>query len=225
LEFRLDRLDDNSGVFLRFRDPRRPVPDRYNSDLVHRYGNPAFVAVDTGFEVQIDELARPHGLSEHHTGAIYGIPIGPHEGMQVYEAGPGLQAGTWYDVEIDVTGDKYTVQLAGKRTTTFTNRDNYRGKAPQFDESSGYIGLQTHTGRVAFRNVRVQAAQRSVLMSVEGMEETVEFDVDIRPGARAAADARGPVAVTKASRRKGGRNISDASRSRKGRRPTDHLES
>ena len=48
--------NDNSGVFVRFRNfqilvlPGRPGPDVP--------GNPATVAVDTGYEIQIDEEAR-----------------------------------------------------------------------------------------------------------------------------------------------------------------------
>ena len=31
-----------------------------------------------------------------------------------------------------------------------------RGNPPSVDPNSGYIGLQTHTGAVAFANVRIQ---------------------------------------------------------------------
>src|SRR5262249_23215675 len=56
LQFILDRVDDNSGVFVRFRNPNKPVPrrDGSGSDV---YNDLPFVAVDTGFEIQIDELA------------------------------------------------------------------------------------------------------------------------------------------------------------------------
>jgi hypothetical protein len=50
--------NDNSGVFVRFRHPRQPVPDRNNPAITYPYGNQAFVGVDTGFEIQIDEEAR-----------------------------------------------------------------------------------------------------------------------------------------------------------------------
>jgi hypothetical protein len=82
LQFRIDSLGDNSGVFLRFRDPRLPAPGlgdpRVNTD-------PAWIAVDTGFEAQIDETARPDGTDMHRTGALYAIPTtGP--GAQTYSA-------------------------------------------------------------------------------------------------------------------------------------------
>jgi hypothetical protein len=165
LQFRLDRLDDNSGIFVRFRDPRRAVPDRNNPSISYPYDNQAWVAVDTGFEVQIDELARgdaskgiPDGLDKHRTGAIYNIPIGLGEDAQIYRRGPVLQAGEWNDLEIRVTGNNYTVRLNGQQTTTFTNADTFRGRSPERDIHSGYVGLQAHTGRVAFRNIRVLAA-------------------------------------------------------------------
>ncbi len=48
--------NDNSGVFVRFRDPRKPVlPGTPGPDVP---GNTATVAIDTGYEIQIDEEAR-----------------------------------------------------------------------------------------------------------------------------------------------------------------------
>ena len=63
--------------------------------------------------------------------------------------------GQWNDYEIALQGDVYTVTLNGQKTTSFTNTDSYRGKAPAADPASGFIGLQSHTGRVAFRNIRI----------------------------------------------------------------------
>jgi len=166
LQFRLDRIDDNSGIFVRFRDPRQPVPDRNDPSISHPYTNQAWVAVHTGFEVQIDELARgdasqgiPDGLNEHRTGAIYGIPLGQGEGSQTYRRGPVLKAGEWSDCEIKGVGNTYTVYLNGQQTTKFTNLGAFRGRSPARDPHSGYIGLQAHTGRVAFRNIRILASR------------------------------------------------------------------
>jgi hypothetical protein len=165
LQFRLDRADDNSGVFVRFRDPSLPVPDRDDPGVFHPYQNPAWVPVTTGFEVQIDELARgdsqkgiPDGLDEHRTGAVYGVPTGNGAGEQVYRRGPALGPGEWNNFEIKVVGDTYTVTLNGQRTAAFTNTDPFRGRSPDQDAHSGYIGLQAHTGRAAFRNIRILAA-------------------------------------------------------------------
>jgi hypothetical protein len=38
------------------------------------YFNKHYVAVDFGFEVQIDEFGQPDGLGIHKTGAIYDQP-------------------------------------------------------------------------------------------------------------------------------------------------------
>ncbi len=46
LQFRIDAQRDNTGVFVRCRDPRSELP------------NPAWSAVHTGFEIQVDDLAR-----------------------------------------------------------------------------------------------------------------------------------------------------------------------
>ena len=159
-QFRLNQLDDNSGVFIRFRDPSLPVPDRMNPHISYPYNNQAWVPVTTGFEVQLDELARgnPDGLDMHRTGAIYGVPLGTDAGQQSYRRGPLLRSGEWNNGEIKVVGDLYTVSLNGEPTTSFTNVDTFRGQSPELYPHTGYIGLQSHTGRVAFRNIRILAA-------------------------------------------------------------------
>jgi len=161
LQFRLvDPNNDNSGVFVRFRNPRMPLPN----GAPFPNGNQAFVGVVTGFEVQIDELAHGNrtlnppesdGLDMNRTGAIYKIPISPNLGEQNYQRGPILQAGAWNNYEIAVVGDTYTVRLNGQQTTVFTNIDLNRGLSAAQDPHSGFIGLQTHADRVAFRNIRI----------------------------------------------------------------------
>jgi hypothetical protein len=118
--------------------------------------------VDTGFEIQIDELARgnrlkgtPDGAPEHRTGAIYGVPPGPERGQQRCVPGPSLRPGAWNDLSVEVRGDTYRVTVGGIQTAVFTNTDPYRGRAAAPDRASGYIGLQSHTGHVAFRDVGV----------------------------------------------------------------------
>src|SRR6184192_4032997 len=166
LEFQFGRIDDNSGIFVRFRNPRLPVPDRNLPGVSFPYNNQAFIGVDTGFEVQIDELARgnPDGLDEHRTGAVYGILIGPNPGQQDYRRGPGLVPGQWSTYEIEVRGNTYVVRLNGQQTTTFTNTDPFKGKAKITDSDSGYIGIQSHTGRLKFRNVQVMELQPALVV-------------------------------------------------------------
>jgi hypothetical protein len=170
-QFRLNRLDDNSGIFVRFRDPRLPVPDRVNPHISYPYDNQAWVPVTTGFEVQIDELARgnPDGQDMHRTAAIYGVPVGTAPGRQSYQRGPFLRTGEWYNMEIKVVGDTYTVSLNGQQTTSFANDDPLRGQSPELYPHTGYIGLQSHSGNVAFRSIRILAAGRT-LQNAFGLE-------------------------------------------------------
>src|SRR5262250_2135033 len=158
LQFKcFDPNNSNSGVFVRFRDPRLRLPtdlaSRADADKVG--GNPAWSAVISGFEVQIDDNARgdvnkdfygrrpePDGLNKNRTGAIYKIPAGdanPSGGfdlaLQTYTQPPKLVPGRWYEYEIAVANNYYTVDLTDLttntkvRTTTFHNTDVVRGVA------------------------------------------------------------------------------------------------
>ena len=138
------RDDDNSGIFLRFPDP-----------TTIDYNNTAFVAVDFGFEVQIDALGRgspPPGQNVdgkfRTTGALYNIANQTLD-ESVVAKGPGQ----WNAFEIRVKDNRYTVFLNGQQKTDFTNTDPARGKP---DASSRFIGLQTHTGRILFRNIEIK---------------------------------------------------------------------
>jgi hypothetical protein len=168
LEFRLpDPLKDNSGIFVRFRNPELPPePETLARDKLGNIArNPAWIAAYSGFEVQIDEQARGSkeaqerdGLHKNRTGAIYKIPTGEdgEPTFQDYEPAPPLLAGDWNQYAIRVTGDTYVVHLNRHRTTTFINTDFTRGRAPGADPNSGYIGLQSYrNSNVAFRNMLV----------------------------------------------------------------------
>ena len=155
--------NDNSGVFIRFRDPRLPDPA---PDPVDPANNSAFVAVHTGYEVQIDEEARgdtrfnePDGSFFSRTGAIYKIKtLGTAPGQQNYVNNQNLAARQWHRYEIEVNNQDYIVRLNGQEATRFRRAasDTVRGNPPSVDPHSGFIGLQTHTGKVAFANVRIK---------------------------------------------------------------------
>ena len=136
LEWLRWRDDDNSGVFLRFPNPNSKG-----------YDNTAYVAINFGFEVQIDQLARDDGAAIHKTGAIYGFagPANP-------DSLPVKPVGEWNAFEIHADGQHYTVFLNGVKVTDYINPDPLRGL-----ESPSFIGLQTHSGRVAFRMIQIQA--------------------------------------------------------------------
>jgi hypothetical protein len=159
----------NAGVFLRFRYPHTKWAD-VNQQEPRAQANPAWVAAVTGFEVQIDEQGKDDYAEKHRTGAIYNIPSGqagePKE--QTYMPGPLLQPLVWYELEIEVAGDSYSVRMgqvqSGQPTnfqnvTTFTKPTGKypgRGLPAAADNSSGYIAVQAHTGKVAFRHIRLK---------------------------------------------------------------------
>ena len=140
LEWRRWLDDDNSGIFLRFPNPSSKG-----------YNNTAFVAIDFGFEVQIDQLARDDGADVHKTAAIYGFaaPAGPANL-------PVKPPGEWNQFEIRAQGQVYDVSLNGTPVTHYANPDPNRGRSSAAGAPS-FIGLQSHTGRVGFRRIQIKA--------------------------------------------------------------------
>ena len=187
LQFKcFDPNNNNSGVFVRARDPRLRLPPELASraDAEKVAGNPAWSAVISGFEVQIDDNARgdinkdfygrrpePDGLWKNRTGAIYKIPAGDfiyHFGrydarLQQYTPGPPLVAGVWFQYDIVVTGSHYEVTLANTQsgasrvTTIFDNPDSARGIAQLNGQPAGFIGIQSYPGSpFAFRDIWIK---------------------------------------------------------------------
>ena len=187
LQFKcFDLNNNNSGVFVRFRDPRLRLPaalaSRADADKVG--GNPAWSAVISGFEVQIDDNARgdvnkdfygrrpePDGLFKNRTGAIYKIPAGDliiqtggHDArLQQYTPGPPLVPGVWFQYDIVVTGNHYEVALtnmqsgASQVTTIFDNPDTARGIAQVGGQSAGFIGIQSYpSSPMTFRDIWIK---------------------------------------------------------------------
>lgn len=140
LEWMRTREDDNAGVFIRF-----PHPESRG------YANTAFVGVDFGFEVQIDELGDS---PIHRTGAFYGQP------GQVLTQQPARPPGRWNEMEIRVQGQVYEAFLNGHRTSAFeftpgSDAAHPDRGLPTTVAEPRFVGLQAHTGRVLFRNVRL----------------------------------------------------------------------
>ncbi|MEI9912604.1 MAG: family 16 glycoside hydrolase [Bacteroidota bacterium] len=139
LEWKRYRDDDNSGIFLRFPDPE-----------TKGYVNGAYVGVDFGYEVQIDENGAPDGSPIHQTGAIYNEPV---QDTKPVAAKP---AGEWNLFEIEVTGNKYNVNLNGQLVTNFVSENPNKG-LPTTQSMPTFMGLQAFPGkRVAFRNIVVK---------------------------------------------------------------------
>jgi hypothetical protein len=126
IDWKVNRRNDNSGVFIRFSDP----------------DNDPWIAVNTGYEIQIDDLAMPDGNPVHKTGAIYNFATAPSNP----ESKP---VGEWNTFEIEATNQKYSVMLNGKKVI------------PQFTGNrltEGYIGIQNHDSdsHVSFKNIRIK---------------------------------------------------------------------
>ena len=183
LQFRIfDAANHNSGVFVRFPRPSLDFSVALNPRTANEpffdASNPAWKPVISGFEVQIDDTARgdsgkdfygikpePDGKFKNRTGAIYKIPAGDRvwhlnfnePALQTYNPGPALVPGIWFEYEIVVQGDNYTVFLTNlqssqrTQTTSFHNTDMDRGRAP------GAIGIQAYAGStVAWRHIRIK---------------------------------------------------------------------
>jgi choline dehydrogenase-like flavoprotein len=143
LDWMMTAPDDNSGVFVAF-----PHPEQQG------YDNTAYVGVHFGFEIQIDELARPDNALVHRTGAIYSFK-GPTDGALVVHP-----VGEWNRYEITVDGADVTVALNGP----VVNRFHFTGDPqspqrglPSTPQQPRFIGLQAHTGSVLFRRIEWRA--------------------------------------------------------------------
>jgi hypothetical protein len=184
LQFRISDVNaHNSGVFIRFPSPTLDLADdelkrRAGLERAFDPGNPAWKPVIAGFEIQIDDNAfgdsgkdfygikpEPNGLFKNRTGAIYKIQAGDRiwhlntnePAVQTYTPGPALVSGVWFEYEIVVQGDDYSVFLTNlqtgvrQQTTAFHNTDGERGRAP------GFIGVQAYAGNtVMWRHIRIK---------------------------------------------------------------------
>jgi hypothetical protein len=112
------------------------------------------MAINFGFEIQIDELARPDNALIHRTGAIYSFK-GPTDGPLVVHP-----VGEWNDYEITVDGADFTVALNGQVVNLFHftgDPQSPRHGLPSTAQEPRFIDLQTHTGRVLFRRLQWKA--------------------------------------------------------------------
>lgn len=164
LQFRVfDLANHNSGVFLRFPRPTLPL----TKDLQERLdknpslepffdkNNAAWKPVVAGYEVQIDDTARgatgAGDAFKFRTGAVYNVAA------QNYTPGPALVTGVWFEYEMVVQGNDYTVFLTNtetgerRQTTSFNNTDGLRGLSP------GFVGVQVYANStVAWRHIRIK---------------------------------------------------------------------
>jgi 3-keto-disaccharide hydrolase len=128
LDWKTNRKSDNSGIFVRF-----PNPD-----------NDPMIAVNNGYEIQIDDLAMPDGNHIHNTGAIYGFAAPSYASKQI----ASKEVGQWNRFEIKVVDQSYSVILNNILITEFVGNRSLQG----------YIGLQNHDSKstVSFRNIMIK---------------------------------------------------------------------
>jgi hypothetical protein len=93
VDWKISRGNDNSGVFVRFSDP----------------DNDPIIAVNTGYEIQIDDMAMQDGNPLHKTGAIYNFAAPSNAAVA------SKPVGQWNTFEIEVIGQKYRVMLNGEK--------------------------------------------------------------------------------------------------------------
>jgi type 1 glutamine amidotransferase len=119
--------DSNSGVFVGFPNP----------------GGDPFVAVNQGYEVQIDAT----DAADRTTGAIYTFKSADIAARDAALNPPG----EWNNYEILVEGQRLRVYLNGTQINDFTNTNSARNL-------DGYIGIQNHgsADQAAFRNIRIK---------------------------------------------------------------------
>lgn len=161
LQYRDARTDgafSNSGVFVRFPDPRVPLDQRPAGScgtIGAARTSPAWVAIFCGQEVQIYD--GPTGEPQK-TGSIYNFAP-----LNLEQARPVPQ-GQWNDYEIRVVGQHYTIIRNGVVINEFDNtpgKTSSRAGDPPTDLRqflSGFIGLQNHSNSdiTEFRNVRIR---------------------------------------------------------------------
>jgi type 1 glutamine amidotransferase len=119
--------DSNSGIFVGFPNP----------------GNDPWVAVNQGYEVQIDAT----DAADRTTGSIYTFKSADVAARDAALNPPG----SWNTYELLVEGQRIRVYLNGSLINDFTNTDPARNL-------DGYIGIQNHSSadQAAFRNIRVK---------------------------------------------------------------------
>ncbi len=130
LDWKASSINDNSGIFVRFSDP----------------DNDPLIAVNTGYEIQIDDMAMPDGNPLQKTGSIYNFAAPSNTAAS-------KPVGQWNTFEIEVTGQKYSVTLNGKKVIPgFTGNRN----------TEGYIGIQNHDtdSCVSFKNIRIREKKK-----------------------------------------------------------------
>jgi 3-keto-disaccharide hydrolase len=139
LEYRLSP-GGNSGVYIR-------APEMGHISQV-------------GMEIQLLDDAHPRYAKlkpYQYTGSVYGV-VGPSRR-------PGKPGGQWNTIEIRAEGRRVTVSVNGVSVVD-ANLDQYLQNPAVAKEhtglkrATGHIGLQSHTDRVEYRNLRIKPLKK-----------------------------------------------------------------
>src|SRR5919112_1492676 len=124
VDWKTSSKGDNSGVFIRFADP----------------DDDPWIAVNTGYEIQIYDAEPQDGNATHRTGAIYNFA--PPSTFASKESGQ------WNTFQIHAIGQNYIVILNNKKVTEFTGNR----------QLEGFIGLQNHDAKskVCFGKIAIK---------------------------------------------------------------------
>jgi len=133
--------DSNAGVFIRL--PEKPTDDWRT-------------AVNTGYEVQIDNGIRHVGGDYHCSGVLYSLT----KAMSHPQKSPG----EWNTMEITLDSGRTIVYINGGKVTDYKEGDAVPPKTRDFEPDrgprpvAGYIGLQNHDSlsTVYFKEVSVR---------------------------------------------------------------------
>lgn len=161
LQFRdvsLDAVRANSGVFVRFPDPRIPLDQRPPGSCGTTGSartSAAWVAIYCGHEIQLYDGETGE---VQKTGSVYNFK------SNNFAQSGATPKNQWNDYEIKVEGQHYTVIRNGRVINEFDNtpgKSSSRAGDPPTDLRqfvSGFIGLQNHgtNDLMEFRNIRVR---------------------------------------------------------------------
>ncbi len=148
LDWRAFSHEANSGIFLRIPQPDSLDEAFYNSSI----------------EVQIDEqgydpVQAIYGSPLHKTGAVYGVfPARAWSAKVVQPRSTGIP-GYWNSCEIKLQGNTIEVRMNDRLVSSGTFPNVLSMNAPasgNTKRSEGFIGLQSHTEVVQFRNIRIK---------------------------------------------------------------------
>jgi len=133
------------------------LPKAGNSGVALRAARKGAPHLDAGMEIQI--LDDPWYLDEKNykglkqtqrTGSIYGVVPPSKDALK--------PVGEWNAYRIIAKGRQITIELNGTKIVD-ANLDDYKEKAKEHTgmlREKGHIGLQSHDGRVEFRNIFVK---------------------------------------------------------------------